>query len=302
MKCEICNEKDAQTAITVTKDGVEDELYVCHECARKERLRRQKKSQRTRKAGGPGGMTVSITRIGGGDEPPPLIAALMDAMGAAVSDIEKMSAEESEKRPPVRAPEETPKLRDYPCGRIDAALRVAGRLHLEGLSLVGDMEAVQRAFRALGMEVAGVDADGVRDAGHAYVLRYDGEAEERAKRALDALLVQERNARTRLKRELPRVFADALGRALAVLKNARLLSPGELFDLLSPIRLGAIEGLLDGITRKEVERLMASVDLSSKEDDQDYDERDRIDAERADEMNERFEDVVLNERAEEMFQ
>ena len=47
--------------------------------------------------------------------------------------------------------------------------------------------------------------------------------------------------------------------------------------------------------------MLASIDLSSKEDGEPQQERDRQDAERADEMNKRFEDVVLNERAEEKF-
>ena len=44
-----------------------------------------------------------------------------------------------------------------------------------------------------------------------------------------------------------------------------------------------------------------SGEKASKEDRETVPERDRIDAERADAMNRRFEDVVLNERAEEKF-
>jgi hypothetical protein len=59
--------------------------------------------------------------------------------------------------------------------------------------------------------------------------------------------------------------------------------------------------MLDGITLGEIEKMLASIDLTSKEDGETQQERDRQDAERADEMNKRFEDVVLNERAEEKF-
>ena len=85
------------------------------------------------------------------------------------------------------------------------------------------------------------------------------------------------------------------------MKNCRLLSPGETFDLLSPLRLAAKEGLLEGIEPAEIERLLAEADLTSAEDKLEQAERDRVDAERADEMNARFEDVVLNERAEGRF-
>ena len=59
--------------------------------------------------------------------------------------------------------------------------------------------------------------------------------------------------------------------------------------------------MLDGIGLDEIEKMLATIDLSSKEDRETVPERDRIDAERADAMNRRFEDVVLNERAEEKF-
>ena len=133
-----------------------------------------------------------------------------------------------------------------------------------------------------------------------YTLRYPGSAEQ-AKRIAEALLREERNARVRLFEEMPRVFGDALCRALAVMKNCRLLSPGECFDLLSPLRLAAKERMLDGITAAEIEKMLQETDLSNSEDKLEQEERDRVDAERADEMNRRFEDVVLNERAEEKF-
>ena len=118
---------------------------------------------------------------------------------------------------------------------------------------------------------------------------------------MEDLLREERNARVRLFEEMPRVFGDSLCRALAILKNCRLLSPGEFFDLLSPLRLAAAEGMLDGIGRDEIEQMLVSTDLSGSEDKLEQVERDRVDADRADEMNRRFEDVVLNERAEEKF-
>ena len=97
------------------------------------------------------------------------------------------------------------------------------------------------------------------------------------------------------------MFGDSLCRALAVMKNCRLLSPGERFDLLSPLRLAAREGMLDGIDTDEIEGMLSADDLANAEDALEQPERDRLDAERADEMNRRFEDVVLNERAEEKF-
>lgn len=294
MKCELCHQNDAQAAIVLPgEDGEERELYVCKECANRERVRRQKKSQRTRKVTGlPPGVSMSITQVGGdGETPPPqFLEALMNAVSGMVSEIGKDG----------KAPKGEVRYHDFPCARVEPPYRVGDAIHLEGLHLIGELEAVARAMRALKMELAGVTADGVKDSGHVFRLRYTGSA-ERAKRVLEDLLREERNARVRLFEEMPRVFGDALCRSLAILKNCRLLSPGELFDLLSPLRLAALEKMLDGVTLREIERMLAETDLGSKEDQETPQDRDRIDAERADQMNRRFEDVVLNERAEEKF-
>ena len=295
MKCELCHQKDAETAIQIEKDGEEQELYVCHECANRERVRRQKKSQRTRKGAGEApGVSISVSGVSEGDEPPPIVAAIMNAMSGLVEGLEQAANDIGKKS------KKDDELVDFPCERAESPYRIGDRLHLEGLHLIGELEPVHRAMKALKLQLAGVDADGVRDAGHVYRLRYSGSA-ELAKRVVEDLLREERNARVRLFEEMPRVFGDSLCRALAILKNCRLLSPGELFDLLSPLRLAAIEKMLDGIGLAEIESLIASVDLTSKEDRETQQDRDRLDAERADEMYRRFEDVVLNERAEEKF-
>ena len=299
MKCELCHKADAETAIVRGEGDAAEELYVCRACAKAERLRRQKKSQRTRKVTGlPPGVSMSITEISGpaadadGREPPPIIGAIMNAFHDMVSGMEKAHRPAAEER--------QPEGREFPVSRVEAAYRIGSRLHLEALHLIGEIEATKRALHALKMDLVGVDADGLREAGHVYTVRYAGSSEQ-AKRVVEDLLREERNARVRLFEEMPRVFGDSLCRALAVMKNCRLLSPGECFDLLSPLRLAAREEMLDGIDLDEIERRLLATDLSSSEDKLEQVDRDKIDAERADEMNRRFEDVVLNERAEEKF-
>jgi hypothetical protein len=298
MKCEMCHQKDAATAIIVPRDGEEQELYVCRDCAKLERVRRQKQSQRTRKMDGlPPGVSISVTGVGGdGGNPPPILEAIMNAVHGMVSDM-------GAARQTPNVPEEPTKedvYHDFPCARTQAAYRVGEALHLEGLNLIGELPAVHRALRALKMRLVGVTADGVNDTGHVFRVQYTGSSEQ-AKRVVEDILAQERNARRRLLGEMPRVFGDSVCRALAMLKNCRLLSPGEFYDRLSPLRLAAIENLLEGVTLREIERWLSKTDLSSREDKLEVADRDRIDAERADEMNRRFEDVILNERAEELF-
>ena len=276
-----------------------EELYVCRACAKAERLRHQKKSQRTRKVTGlPPGVSMSITEISGpaadagGQETPPIIGAIMNAFQDMVSGMEGGRRKVAGDREPRGS--------EFPVSRVEAAYRIGNRLHLEALHLIGEIEATKRALHALRMDLVGVDADGIRETGHVYTVRYAGSSEQ-AKRVVEDLLREERNARIRLFEEMPRVFGDSLCRALAVMKNCRLLSPGEYFDLLSPLRLAAREELLEGIDLEEIERRLAETDLSGSEDKLEQADRDKLDAERADEMNRRFEDVVLNERAEEKF-
>ena len=297
MKCEICHQAEAETALVRGEGEGAEELYVCKACAKSERQRRQKKSQRTRKSAGlPPGVSMTITRIGpGGDgeKPPPFIEAIMNAVDGMVSDIEKSAA--AKPRKGERKP------RPVSLEGTDPAFMVGGGLHLEGLHLIGEVDAVRRAMHALDMDLVGCESGGVVDPGHVFGVASAAPA-ALAGRVVKDLLREERNARVRLFEEMPRVFGDALCRALAILKNARLLSPAELFDLLSPMRLAALEGMLDGVSLKDVEEMLESAASAFAGDEKmDADERDREDAERADEMNRRFEDVVLNERAEEKF-
>ena len=302
MKCEICHQADAETAIVRGEGETAEELYVCKACAKAERLRRQKKSQRTRKVTGlPPGVSMSITQIGPADADgevdesvPEILGTFLNAMNDVVTDLEKVAGASEKKEAPEA------KRHAFPLARVEAPFRVRGQLHLEGLHLIGELESVRRALHALDMDLVGIEADGVHEPGHVYGIDYAGSS-ERAKRVVSDLLREERNARVRLSEELPRVFGDSLCRALAILKNSRLLSPGELFDLLSPLRLAAMQKLLDGITLEEIEKMLLACDLTGAEDKLEPEERDQADADRADEMNRRFEDVVLNERAEEKF-
>ena len=236
---------------------------------------------------------MSVTEIShspedGEDAPPPIIGAIMEAFNDMVDGIEKhVRGEEKAARPEK-------KLSEFPLGRVAHDFRVGDRIHLEGLHLIGELEAAKRAMHALGMELSGVLLDGVNDSGHVYRLMYGGSS-AMAKRVVDDILREERNARVRLRDEMQRVFGDSACRALAVLKNCRLLSPGELFDLLSPLRLAAMDGKLEGITLREIDRMMAEIDLSGSGEQESPEERDRADAERADEMNKRFEEVMLDD-------
>ena len=114
----------------------------------------------------------------------------------------------------------------------------------------------------------------------------------RVMRVFDDLVLQELYARQTLLEENPRIFEDSVMRALAILRHARLLSPWELFDLLSPLRLAATFGLISGITRGEIVSLMTAQtkkpELPPPRTVADEQRRDSRDAALADRTNKRF--------------
>ena len=192
MKCEICHQADAETVLLRGEGETEEELYVCKACAKAERQRRQKKSQRTRKVTGlPPGVSMSITRIGpiedDGDEPPPFIKAIMDAMSGMVDGSEKPSKGSTGGKDGKPASAPAVKRQSFPVARVEAPFRLRDRLHLEGLHLIGELAAVRRALHALDMELVGVEADGVHEPGHVYGIDYAGSA-TRAKRVVEDIL------------------------------------------------------------------------------------------------------------------
>jgi protein arginine kinase len=193
------------------------------------------------------------------------------------------------------------------CG---TAMRVEGTFHLEALHLIGDLPQALNAIPAVRFESSSVVEDGIRQAAHLFRVRNaavlgisEHELLNRAKNLFTDLAMQEVNARRALVEEMPRVIEDAVARSIAVLRHARLLSPGEILDLLSPISLAASMGFLKGITVGETRRLMRdqlnAPSLPESRTAEDDRRRDARDARLADRFNKRFETVSLNSYAEE---
>lgn len=301
MKCELCHNNDAQSAINIEKDGEEQEFYVCNECARKEKAKRQIKRSRARKTAIlPGGVEMSITEVSlpagndsGEDGAPPIVKAIIDAVHGMVSDLAKANEERKKRK-------EAPEKKELNLSRIvHPAFRVRGRVHLEGIFLIGELPQVKTAFEDLGLELKDLSGDDVHDIAHAYSVLHSGD-EGLARRAVQALVEQERNARIRLVEEMPVVLADSAFRSLATLKNCRLMTNMEYFDLLAMLRMLALDCMFDGITLAEIDSMLKSIDISFPETGLAGAERDRLESELAEKANARFEDVVLNDRAERM--
>ena len=158
---------------------------------------------------------------------------------------------------------------------------------------------------------SGIDADGLRNVAHLFRISNEsaiGLPERtlvtRVARVFAQLAEQETAARKALVDEQPLLFLDSVERALAILRHARLLSPYEYIDLLSPVRLAAIMGFLNGVTRSQIDEAMRrqlnrpfTQPPATQEEER---QRDVRDADFADRVSAAFAGVRLNDFAKEI--
>ncbi len=285
MKCEICKKADAKKAIErELEDGSTQELYVCEKCAAQEDVEAQKKHAARTWKSQRGMLTIS----GDLENPPPFIGAIIDAVTGMVGEINKM-----ESRPSKPSKPKLP-MKELSTKGVNSKLLVGDGLHLEGLFLIGELEASLRALHALDMDAVAPDALVIKNPGHVYKILYPSTMTQvKARSIMRALLKQELNARSRLTADMALVFNDSVSRALAILKNCRLLSAVEFYDMLSTLRLAAANDMLEGMQLELIDEMMSSLEFERPDDDADAVLRDEIDAKRADVAREAFGNVYF---------
>lgn len=194
-------------------------------------------------------------------------------------------------------------------GHCGTGILIEAEGHLEGLHIIGDLPLVLAGLTAMRIAYEGLTADGIRNVAHLFRICNDSaiglperKLVERVARAFTQLAEQETAARKVLVDDHPLLFLDSVERALAILRNARLMSPGEYIDLLSPVRLAAIMGFLDGVSRQDVDKIMRhhlehpdrSQPPATQEEEH---QRDNRDAAFADRVSAYFSKVRLNDFA-----
>jgi protein arginine kinase len=145
-------------------------------------------------------------------------------------------------------------------------LRASVMVHLLGLRLAEDLDAVLRALTALRLMVRGVDGEGTDAAGHLFQISNQGTLGQQERDVIGTLVEQvgevirqERLARRRLLRDAPALVNDCVARALALLQHARLLASEEAMDYLSALRLGVQLKLLRNLSVDRVDELLLGV-------------------------------------------
>ena len=149
---------------------------------------------------------------------------------------------------------------------VGTGLRASVMVHLLGLRLTNDLDAVLRALERLRLTVRGVGGEGSDAAGHMFQISNQETLGEEESTLIDDLLEtvgdvvhQERNARLRLQRDTPEVLLDCVARALAIIQSARVMETEEALDYLSALRLGVQLGLVRRLTTAEVDLLTLGI-------------------------------------------
>lgn len=146
---------------------------------------------------------------------------------------------------------------------VGTGLRASVMVHLPGLRLTREVEAIVRGLTKIGLAVRGLQGEGTEAAGNMFQISNQttlGEPEgviiERLGQIVAEVAAHERNARQRLLEQREAQVRDCVGRAYGVLSQARVLSSQEALEYLSGLRFGVELGMITGLGMAEINRLM----------------------------------------------
>jgi protein arginine kinase len=147
---------------------------------------------------------------------------------------------------------------------VGTGVRFGVMLHLPALRMSGQLEKVRRAAGDMSLAVRGFFGEGSEALGDLYQLSNQttlGKSEqillhELGTEILPAVLEYERTERRKLMDRRRNTLEDAVGRAIGVMRHARLLTTEEAMQNLSMIRLGLVLGVVGGVPERDVNHLM----------------------------------------------
>jgi len=145
---------------------------------------------------------------------------------------------------------------------LGTGIRVSAMLHLPGLVLHEQINAIIQSVNKLGLAVRGLYGEGTEALGNVFQVSNQmtlGETEgvivERLEKVLAQIIEHEENARGLLLEKKPKMVYNHIGRAYGILANAHSISSKETMNLLSLMRLGVDLGLFPGVDRALVDEL-----------------------------------------------
>ena len=149
---------------------------------------------------------------------------------------------------------------------LGTGMRASIMLHLMGLRMTGELDAVLRGLERMRLLIRGLYGEGSESSGHIYqisnmeTLGMDEKAIlARLRRICEEVVRQECNARARMLQNSPRVVQDFFVRSLCLLQNVLMMPSHEAIELLSALRFGVSVGQVTGLTISDIDDLMLTV-------------------------------------------
>lgn len=146
---------------------------------------------------------------------------------------------------------------------VGTGLRASVMMHLVGLRLTGEVDAVLHGLEKLDLAVRGLSGEGSEASGNMFQISNQstlGAAEEDIVRDLVRVVAEvaghEQNARARLLEGNRRLVFDQVGRAYGLLRQVRILPSVEAVDLFSALRMGVEFGMIRGLTVRAINEIL----------------------------------------------
>jgi protein arginine kinase len=156
---------------------------------------------------------------------------------------------------------------------VGTGLRVSAMMHLAGLALRRKLNVQLRAAYDLGISIRGLFGEGTRWLGDMFQVSNEvtlgvseREIVERVRAVTQYLVAEERLARKELLSEERSRLLDIAGQSLKTLKGAMSVRPEEAIALMSPVRLAAALGLIEGCTGAMLNELLIGMQVGAGDD------------------------------------
>jgi protein arginine kinase len=145
-------------------------------------------------------------------------------------------------------------------------LRLSVMVHLPALGVMDGMKEIVEVVQPLGIAIRGFQGENSNFIGDFYQISNETSLGKTEEELLDNLLnvieqiiSREEEARSRLFEDRLVTVQDVIWRSFAVLSHARRIDSMEALQLLSRIRLGIDLGLFEGLSHRELNRLIVDI-------------------------------------------
>jgi protein arginine kinase len=151
-------------------------------------------------------------------------------------------------------------------GNVGTGLRASVMLHLPGLVLSEQIDAVIHGVHKLGLMVKGFLGEGTKNLGNLYQVSNQsslGETEEqiieRIEQTVAQIINHEKNSRYQLFEQDQNFLLNHIGRAYGILRHAYTISTKETLYSLSALRMGVDFGMFSSIDTQTINELFITI-------------------------------------------